>query len=146
MTDHEKYLNVCGAIVDNFDFGGFSDLVRIADVCEELDLDLNDEIYGCFEWLKECDYSTSDRIDLCGVFYNRLADRFNEIVGDSAVSAFGNYFCSSFEFDCWDEEQLSNWLKDNYADLDDDEQKLIEFVCDDLGVNVPKEENEEETK
>ena len=22
MTDHEKYLNVCSAIVDNFDFGG----------------------------------------------------------------------------------------------------------------------------
>lgn len=139
MTDHEKYLNVCSAIVDNFSFGGGVDLIKIADVCEELDLDLNDEIYGCFEWLKECGISIDERIDLCGVFYNRLADRFNEIVNDSAVRVFANYFCSNFEFDCWDEDQLSDWLKDNYADLDDDEQKLVEFVCDDLGVDIPKE-------
>lgn len=144
MTDHEKYLNVCSAIVDNFDFGGFSDLVRIADVCEELDLNLNDEIYDCFEWLKDCDFHLNERIDLCGVFYDRLAVRFNAIVDCDAVCAFGNYFCSSFEFDCWDEDQLSDWLKDNYADLDDDEQKLVEFVCDDLGVTIPEENEEDE--
>ena len=146
MTDKEKYLNVCSAIVDNFDFGGGADLIRIADVCEELDLDLNDEIYGCFEWLNECGISKTERIDLCGVFYNRLADRFNAIVDDSAVSVFANYFCSSFEFDCWDEDQLSDWLKDNWEDLDNDDQNLVEFVCDDLGVTIPdkNEEDEEE--
>lgn len=144
MTDHEKYLNVCCAIVDNFSFGGGADLIRIADVCEELDLDLNDEISGCFEWINDCGINKDERIDLCGVFYNRLADRFNEIVGDSAASAFANYFCSSFEFDCWDEDQLSDWLKDNYTDLDDDEQKLVVFVCDDLGVTIPDENEDEE--
>ena len=139
MTDHEKYLNVCRAIVDNFDFGGFGDLVHIADVCEDLDLNLDDEIYGCFEWLNECGIKKDESIDLCGVFYNRLADLFNALVGDSAVYCFASYYCSSFAFDCWDEAQLSDWLKDNWADLDDNEQKLVEFVGDDLGVEIPEE-------
>lgn len=144
MTDKEKYLNVCSAIVENFDFGGFSDLVCIADVCEDLDLNLDDEIAGCFEWLRDCGFNLNERIDLCGVFYNRLADSFNSIIGDSAVYCFANYYCSSFEFDCWDETQLSDWLKDNWEDLDDDEQKLVEFICDDLGVDIPDENEEDE--
>lgn len=146
MTDNEKYLKVCDAIIDNFDFGGFCDLARIADVCEELDLNLSDEIRDCFEWLQDCDVKLTDRIDLCGVFYNHLANRFNAIVGGDAVYAYANYFCSSFEFDCWEADKLTAWLKDNYTDLDDDEQKLVEFVCDDLGVDIPDKSEEDEEK
>ena len=143
MTDKEKYLSVCKAILSHFDFGGFDDFVQIANDCKNLELDLNDEIDGCFEWLYECGANLSDKHDLCGIFYKRLANRFNALVKENAIIAYADYFCSFFELYCWDEEKLTAWLKDNYANLSKTDKNLVEFVCDDLDISMPKENNEE---
>lgn len=133
MTDNEKYAEVCKCIVDQFDFGGFTDLVQIADVCEELDLDLNEELGECFSYLQEYQIPLTERADLCGILYARLADKANDILGGyNAIDCYANYYCSSFELCAWDEEQLKEWLEENYSDLPSDDQSLIAFVCGDL--------------
>lgn len=142
IMENRKYFGICERIAINVGFSTF-ELEELADHCERLNLSTSYVIDQIFDFWKDCGKEPKDcnSYDLIEGFFVLCQQRFNILVDIEDAIVFSNFdgLNAGFELQELSKCDFTQWLKDNYKNLHDNDRLFIDFICDYyLGVKIPE--------